>query len=166
MLFNDTLRNNIAYGQPSISQNEVEAAARAALAHDFIMELPAGYETVIGEKGVRLSGGERQRIAIARALLKNAPILILDEATSALDSESEALVQSALQNLMTGRTVVVIAHRLSTIRRADRIVVLENGTIADIGSHDELMQKLGTYRRLYDLQFIDADTTRATAQAR
>jgi len=166
VLFNDTLRNNIAYGQPSISQNEVEAAARAALAHDFIMELPAGYETVIGEKGVRLSGGERQRIAIARALLKNAPILILDEATSALDSESEALVQSALQNLMTGRTVVVIAHRLSTIRRADRIVVLENGTIADIGSHDELMQKLGTYRRLYDLQFIDADTTRATAQAR
>jgi len=166
VLFNDTLRNNIAYGQPSISQKEVEAAARAALAHDFIMELPAGYETVIGEKGVRLSGGERQRIAIARALLKNAPILILDEATSALDSESEALVQSALQNLMTGRTVVVIAHRLSTIRRADRIVVLENGTIADIGSHDELMQKLGTYRRLYDLQFIDADTTRATAQAR
>jgi subfamily B ATP-binding cassette protein MsbA len=165
VLFNDTLRNNIAYGQPSISQKEVEAAARAALAHDFIMELPAAYETAIGEKGVRLSGGERQRIAIARALLKNAPILILDEATSALDSESEALVQSALQNLMTGRTVVVIAHRLSTVRRADRIVVLENGTIADIGSHEELMQKLGTYRRLYDLQFIDAETTRATAQA-
>lgn len=165
VLFNDTLRNNIAYGQPSISQKEVESAARAALAHDFIMELPAAYETVIGEKGVRLSGGERQRIAIARALLKNAPILILDEATSALDSESEALVQSALQNLMTGRTVVVIAHRLSTVRRADRIVVLENGTIADIGSHDELMQKLGTYRRLYDLQFIDAETTRVTAQA-
>jgi subfamily B ATP-binding cassette protein MsbA len=166
VLFNDTLRNNIAYGQPGISQKEVESAARAALAHDFIMELSAGYETVIGEKGVRLSGGERQRIAIARALLKNAPILILDEATSALDSESEALVQSALQNLMAGRTVVVIAHRLSTVRRADRIVVLENGTIADIGSHDELMQKLGTYRRLYDLQFIDAETTRATAQAR
>jgi ATP-binding cassette, subfamily B, bacterial MsbA len=166
VLFNDTLRNNIAYGQPGISQKEVEAAARSALAHDFIMELPAGYETVIGEKGVRLSGGERQRIAIARALLKNAPILILDEATSALDSESEALVQSALQNLMTGRTVVVIAHRLSTVRRADRIVVLENGTIADIGSHDELMQKLGTYRRLYDLQFFDAETPRATAQAR
>ncbi len=165
VLFNDTLRNNIAYGQPSISQKEVEAAARAALAHDFIMELPAAYETVIGERGIRLSGGERQRIAIARALLKNAPILILDEATSALDSESEALVQSALQNLMTGRTVVVIAHRLSTVRRADRIVVLENGTIADIGSHDELMQKLGTYRRLYDLQFIDAETTRVIAQA-
>ena len=151
VLFNDTLRNNIAYGQPSISQKQVEAAARAALAHDFIMELPAGYDTMIGERGVRLSGGERQRIAIARALLKNAPILILDEATSALDSESEALVQSALQNLMTGRTVFVIAHRLSTVRRADRIVVLENGTIADIGAHEELMQKLGTYRRLYDL---------------
>lgn len=160
VLFNDSLRNNIAYGQPGTSQREVEAAARAALAHDFIMELPGGYDTVIGEKGVRLSGGERQRIAIARALLKNAPILILDEATSALDSESEALVQSALQNLMTGRTVVVIAHRLSTVRRADRIAVIENGTIADMGSHDELMQKLGTYRRLYDLQFIDIDSRR------
>jgi subfamily B ATP-binding cassette protein MsbA len=118
------------------------------------MELPEGYETVIGEKGVRLSGGERQRIAIARALLKDAPILILDEATSALDSESEALVQSALANLMSGRTVVVIAHRLSTVRRADRIVVLENGSIADIGTHEDLMSRLGTYRRLYDLQFI------------
>ncbi len=165
VLFNDTLRNNIAYGQPSISQKEVEAAARAAMAHDFIMELPAGYETVIGEKGVRLSGGERQRIAIARALLKNAPILILDEATSALDSESESLVQSALQNLMSGRTVVVIAHRLSTVRRADRIVVLENGTISDIGTHEQLMQNLGTYRRLYDLQFIDVEAPRVGAQA-
>jgi subfamily B ATP-binding cassette protein MsbA len=165
VLFNDTLRNNIAYGQPSISQTEVEAAARAALAHDFIRKLPAGYETVIGEKGVRLSGGERQRIAIARALLKNAPILILDEATSALDSESEALVQSALQNLMSGRTVVVIAHRLSTVRRADRIVVIENGAIADIGSHEELMQKLGTYRRLYDLQFIDIELPRHATQS-
>jgi len=164
VLFNDTLRNNIAYGQPGVSQKEVEAAARAALAHDFIMELPAGYETVIGEKGVRLSGGERQRIAIARALLKNSPILILDEATSALDSESEALVQSALQNLMTGRTVIVIAHRLSTVRRADRIAVVENGAIADIGSHEELMQKLGTYRRLYDLQFIDIDAPRAAVK--
>jgi len=157
VLFNDTLRNNIAYGQPRVSQKEVESAARAALAHDFIMGLPSGYDTIIGERGVRLSGGQKQRIAIARALLKNAPILILDEATSALDSESEALVQSALHNLMAGRTVVVIAHRLSTVRRADRIVVLENGTIADIGSHDELMSKLGTYRRLYDLQFIDLD---------
>ena len=163
VLFNDTLRNNIAYGQPSISQKQVEAAARAALAHDFIMELPAGYDTMIGERGVRLSGGERQRIAIARALLKNAPILILDEATSALDSESEALVQSALQNLMTGRTVFVIAHRLSTVRRADRIVVLENGTIEDIGRHEELMQKPGTYRRLYDLQFMESDLPKANA---
>jgi subfamily B ATP-binding cassette protein MsbA len=166
VLFNDSLRNNIAYGQPSVSQTAIEAAARAALAHDFIMELPAGYETVIGEKGVRLSGGERQRIAIARALLKNAPILILDEATSALDSESEALVQSALQNLMAGRTVVVIAHRLSTVRRADRIVVIENGAIADIGSHEELVQKLGTYRRLYDLQFIDLEAPRVGAPSR
>ena len=165
VLFNDTLRNNIAYGQPGVSQTEVEAAARAALAHDFIRKLPAGYETVIGEKGVRLSGGERQRIAIARALLKNAPILILDEATSALDSESEALVQSALQNLMSGRTVVVIAHRLSTVRRADRIVVIENGAVADIGTHEELMQKLGTYRRLYDLQFIDVEQPRHATQA-
>jgi subfamily B ATP-binding cassette protein MsbA len=165
VLFNETLRNNIAYGQPSISQTAIEAAARAALAHDFIMELPAGYDTVIGEKGVRLSGGERQRIAIARALLKNAPILILDEATSALDSESEALVQSALQNLMTGRTVVVIAHRLSTVRRADRIVVIENGAIADIGTHEELVQKLGTYRRLYDLQFIDIESPRVGVRA-
>ena len=136
------------------------AAAQAALAHDFISAMPEGYETVIGERGLRLSGGERQRLAIARALLKNAPILILDEATSSLDTESEALVQSALQNLMAGRTVFVIAHRLSTVRRADRIVVLEGGTIADIGSHDELLQRLGTYRRLYDLQFVDAEVPR------
>jgi subfamily B ATP-binding cassette protein MsbA len=155
VLFNDTVRNNIAYGQPNVALKAVEAAARAALAHDFIRALPAGYDEVIGERGVRLSGGERQRIAIARALLKNAPILILDEATSALDSESEALVQSALHNLMSGRTVFVIAHRLSTVRRADRIVVIENGAIADIGAHEELMTKLGTYRRLYELQFAD-----------
>jgi subfamily B ATP-binding cassette protein MsbA len=147
VLFNDTVRNNIAYGQPNVAKKEVEAAAKAALAHDFIMEMPDGYETVIGERGLRLSGGERQRIAIARAILKNAPILILDEATSALDSESEALVQSALQNLVVGRTVFVIAHRLSTVRRADRIVVLENGAISDIGAHEDLMKKLGTYRR-------------------
>jgi len=164
ILFNDTIRNNIAYGQPQVPQKEVEAAARAALAHDFIVALPAGYDTVIGERGVRLSGGERQRLAIARALLKNAPVLILDEATSALDSESEALVQSALHNLMSGRTVFVIAHRLSTVRRADRIVVIENGTIADIGRHEELMTKLGTYRRLYELQFANADSPRAIAE--
>jgi subfamily B ATP-binding cassette protein MsbA len=141
----------------------VEEAARAARAHEFISGLPQGYNTVIGERGVRLSGGERQRIAIARAILKNAPILILDEATSALDSESEALVQAALQNLMSGRTVFVIAHRLSTVRRANRIVVLENGTISDIGAHEELMEKLGTYRRLYELQFAAADAPRAAA---
>jgi ATP-binding cassette, subfamily B, bacterial MsbA len=164
VLFNDTVRNNIAYGQPQVPQKEVEAAARAALAHDFILALPSGYDTVIGERGVRLSGGERQRLAIARALLKNAPILILDEATSALDSESEALVQAALHNLMTGRTVFVIAHRLSTVRRADRIAVIENGTIADIGTHDQLMQKLGTYRRLYELQFANSDAPKAVAE--
>jgi ATP-binding cassette, subfamily B, bacterial MsbA len=164
VLFNDTVRNNIAYGQPQVPQKDVEAAARAALAHDFIVALPAGYDTVIGERGVRLSGGERQRLAIARALLKNAPVLILDEATSALDSESEALVQSALHNLMSGRTVFVIAHRLSTVRRADRIVVIENGTIADIGRHEELMTKLGTYRRLYELQFVNADSPKAVAE--
>lgn len=157
VLFNDTVRNNIAYGQPHVSAKDLESAAGMALAHDFIMEMPEGYDTVIGERGVRLSGGERQRIAIARAILKNAPILILDEATSALDSESEALVQSALQNLMSGRTVLVIAHRLSTVRRADRIVVLEGGTITDIGTHEDLMQKLGTYRRLYNLQFLDME---------
>jgi ATP-binding cassette, subfamily B, bacterial MsbA len=165
ILFNDSVRNNIAYGQPHVPQKQVEAAARAALAHDFIVGLPAGYDTVIGERGVRLSGGERQRIAIARAILKNAPILILDEATSALDSESESLVQSALHNLMTGRTVFVIAHRLSTVRRADRIVVIENGTIVDVGAHEELMQKLGTYRRLYELQFANMEAPKAVARS-
>jgi len=164
VLFNDTVRNNIAYGQPHVPLKEVEAAARAALAHDFIKALPAGYDEVIGERGVRLSGGERQRIAIARAILKNAPILILDEATSALDSESEALVQSALHNLISVRTVFVIAHRLSTVRRADRIVVIENGAIADIGTHEDLMTKLGTYRRLYELQFADFEQKLEPAQ--
>ncbi len=164
VLFNDTVRNNIAYGQPHVPLKDVEGAARAALAHDFILALPSGYDTVIGERGVRLSGGERQRLAIARALLKNAPILILDEATSALDSESEALVQSALHNLMSGRTVFVIAHRLSTVRRANRIVVIENGTIAEIGAHEELMQQVGTYRRLYELQFANADLPKAVAE--
>jgi subfamily B ATP-binding cassette protein MsbA len=165
VLFNDTVRNNIAYGQPHVPLKEVQAAARAALAHDFISGLPAGYDTVIGERGVRLSGGERQRLAIARALLKNAPVLILDEATSALDSESEALVQSALHNLMSGRTVFVIAHRLSTVRRADRIVVIDKGTISEIGAHEELMSRLGTYRRLYDLQFSDVDLPKVAAES-
>jgi subfamily B ATP-binding cassette protein MsbA len=158
ILFNDTVRNNIAYGQPDVTVEAVTDAARTALAHDFIMRLPERYDTIIGERGLRLSGGERQRIAIARALLKNAPILILDEATSALDTESEALVQSALQNLMTGRTVFVIAHRLTTVRHADRIVVLEGGHISDSGTHEDLLTRLGTYRKLYELQFMDLDS--------
>ena len=157
VLFNDTVRNNIAYGRPNIPQEQVEAAARAALAHDFIMRIPAGYDTVIGERGMRLSGGEQQRISIARAILKNSPILILDEATSALDAESEVLVQSALQNLMQNRTAFVIAHRLSTVRRADRNIVMESGAITDIGSHNELVQRFGTYQRLYNLQFVEID---------
>ncbi len=155
ILFNDTVRNNIAYGQPDMKMSLVEQAARNALAHDFIMRMPQGYDTVIGEKGFRLSGGERQRIAIARAILKNAPILILDEATSALDAESESLVQIALGNLMQGRTVMVIAHRLSTIRRANRIAVIEEGRITAIGPHDELLNTSPTYQRLYQLQFMD-----------
>ncbi|MGA3133477.1 MAG: ABC transporter ATP-binding protein [Terracidiphilus sp.] len=155
ILFNDTVHNNIAYGQPDAKRSLVEEAARNALAHDFILKMPQGYDTVIGEKGFRLSGGERQRIAIARAILKDAPILILDEATSALDSESESLVQVALANLMQSRTVVVIAHRLSTIRRANRIAVLEEGRITAIGSHEELLTTSPTYQKLYQLQFID-----------
>jgi len=156
ILFNDTVRNNIAYGQPDMKHALVEQAARNALAHDFIMRMPQGYDTVIGEKGFRLSGGERQRIAIARAILKDAPILILDEATSALDAESESLVQTALANLMQNRTVVVIAHRLGTIRRANRIAVLEDGRITAIAPHEELLNTSPTYQRLYQLQFIDA----------
>jgi len=154
ILFNDTVRNNIAYGQPDTAMSLVEEAARNALAHDFILRMPQGYDTVIGEKGFRLSGGERQRLAIARAILKNAPILILDEATSALDAESESLVQIALSNLMQGKTVMVIAHRLSTIRRANRIVVLEDGRITAIGPHEELLRASPTYQRLNSLQFM------------
>ena len=164
VLFNDTVRNNIAYGQPHVSLEKVQQAAKAALAHDFIMRLPEQYDTVIGERGTRLSGGERQRISIARAILKNAPILVLDEATSSLDTESEALVQSALQNLMQGRTVFVIAHRLSTVRRADRIIVLENGSITDVGSHEDLVTRFGTYQRLYNLQFVDIDSELAVKE--
>jgi subfamily B ATP-binding cassette protein MsbA len=167
ILFNDTVRNNIAYGRPDVKHSIVEHAAQNALAHDFILRMPQGYDTVIGEKGFRLSGGERQRLAIARAILKNAPLLILDEATSALDAESESLVQAALANLMQDRTVVVIAHRLSTIRRANRIAVLEEGRITAIGSHEELMTSSPTYQRLYQLQFRDmpeAQTQEPTEQ--
>ncbi len=155
ILFNDTVRNNIAYGNLKCSDQQIIQAAQAAQAHDFIQRLPQGYATIIGEQGVKLSGGERQRISIARALLKNAPILILDEATSSLDSDSETEVQKALDELMKGRTVFVIAHRLSTVRNAHRIVVLSEGQIVEEGSHAELMALNGEYRRLYDLQFKD-----------
>ncbi len=156
ILFNDTIRNNIAYGNiHGCSDQEIIEAAKAAHAHDFIMKLPEGYDTLIGEQGVKLSGGERQRLSIARALLKNAPILILDEATSSLDSDSETEVQKALDQLMKGRTVFVIAHRLSTIRNAHRIIVLSDGQVVEQGTHTELIALNGEYRRLYDLQFKD-----------
>ncbi len=153
MLWNDTVRDNIAYGRSDLPLERVREAAAAAYADEFVMQLPHGYETVIGESGLRLSGGQRQRLAIARALLKNAPILILDEATSQLDSQSESLVQKALYNLMQGRTTLVIAHRLSTVMRADRIVVMEAGRLVEEGSHQQLLTLGGTYKRLYDLQF-------------
>ncbi len=152
-LFNDTVRNNIAYGLPHRPEEEIIAAAKAAHAHDFIMALPEGYATQVGELGILLSGGQRQRLTIARALLKNAPMLILDEATSSLDNESERLVQDAIERLMVGRTVLVIAHRLSTIQQADRIVVLDNGRILEEGPHEELLARNTHYRRLYELQF-------------
>jgi subfamily B ATP-binding cassette protein MsbA len=158
ILFNDTVYNNICYGSRLPTETQVREAARVALAEDFIQEMPEGYQTMIGERGQRLSGGQRQRIAIARALLKNPPILILDEATSELDTESEMLVQRALANLMAGRTVVVIAHRLSTVRRAERIVVIDRGAICEIGSHEDLVSRGGIYQRLHDLQFVDVET--------
>lgn len=157
ILFNDTVYNNICYGSRFSSEAEVAHSAQAALAHEFIMAMPQGYKTVIGEGGQRLSGGQRQRLAIARALLKNAPILILDEATSELDSESEMLVQKALANLMMGRTVLVIAHRLSTVRRADCIIVLDRGTISEVGTHEDLVSRGGIYQRLHELQFAGAE---------
>ena len=155
ILFNDTIASNITYGQPDCSKERMYAAARAANAHTFITEQPDGYETVIGEKGGRLSGGQRQRLSIARALVKDAPILILDEATSALDSESEIEVQQAIEHLMENRTTIVIAHRLSTIRNANRICVMENGQIVEHGTHDELLSKEGRYQQLYEMQFQD-----------
>jgi subfamily B ATP-binding cassette protein MsbA len=154
ILFNDTVRNNIAYGLKTIEDSEIRKAAQAANALDFIEALPRGFATVVGERGSRLSGGQRQRLAIARAILKNPPILVLDEATSSLDAESEALVQQALENLMVNRTTLVIAHRLSTVRRADQIVVIEDGRIREVGRHDELIARPASlYRRLYHLQF-------------
>jgi subfamily B ATP-binding cassette protein MsbA len=157
ILFNDTIWNNLCYGQPNMPEAKVYAAAKASLAHDFITRMPDGYQTIVGDRGQRLSGGQRQRLAIARALLKDAPILILDEATSELDTESEMQVQDALNNLMTGRTVFVIAHRLTTIRRADVIVVVDGGIIAERGTHDELLARGGIYARLYEIQFRDRD---------
>jgi len=163
ILFNETVRANIAYGKSGASEQEIINAAKAAFAHDFIMEFPDGYNTVVGERGVRLSGGQKQRLSIARAILKNPPVLILDEATSALDTESEMMVQKALENLMHDRTAFVIAHRLSTVRRADRIIVLENGRIAETGTHDELLSADGIYKNLHSFQFNNSITDETMA---
>ncbi len=155
LLFNETIRDNILMGRPDATEEEMVAAAKHAHAHDFILEKHSGYDTVIGERGAQLSGGQRQRIAIARAILRNAPILVLDEATSALDTESERAVQAALDELMQGKTTICIAHRLSTVQNADQIVVLSEGRIVEQGTHGELLARGGTYKHLYDLQFRD-----------
>jgi subfamily B ATP-binding cassette protein MsbA len=155
ILFNDTIRYNISYGKPDATDEQIERAARIAYAHDFIVALPQGYDTVVGERGQFLSGGQRQRIAIARAVLMDAPVLILDEATSALDAESENLIQKALANLLEGKTAIIIAHRISTIRRADLIVVMQKGKIIEMGTHEELIAKQGAYKKLYELQFVE-----------
>jgi subfamily B ATP-binding cassette protein MsbA len=168
ILFDDTVRANIAYGRPSAPESDIIAAAQGAAAHDFITELPQGYDTVVGESGGRLSGGQRQRIAIARAMLRDAPILLLDEATSALDSEAEQQVQAALKTLMKGRTTLVIAHRLSTVMEADCIHVLEGGRLVESGTHADLLARNGLYARLYALQFALEDKATSlshTAQA-
>ncbi len=157
ILFNDTVASNISYGKPGAQHDEIVVAAKAAYAHDFITELPKGYETIIGERGARLSGGQRQRLSIARAILKNPPILILDEATSSLDTASEMMVQRALENLMKNRTTLVIAHRLSTIKKADRIIVMDKGRILESGTHRELYENGGLYKKLYELQFSGHD---------
>jgi subfamily B ATP-binding cassette protein MsbA len=155
ILFHDTVRSNIAYGRAEASQEEVERAAEAAYAHDFIEQLPQGYETVVGERGTELSGGQRQRLAIARAILRNPPILVFDEATSSLDTEAERLVQGAIERLLEGRTVFVIAHRLSTVQRANQILVLDQGRIVERGNHQTLLSAQGLYHRLYEMQFLD-----------
>jgi subfamily B ATP-binding cassette protein MsbA len=152
-LFDDTIRNNIAYGKPDATFEEIQRAAKLALAEEFILQKSEGYDTLVGERGVMLSGGQRQRLAIARALLRNAPILLLDEATSALDTNSERIVQAALEELMKGRTSICIAHRLSTIYDSDLIFVLDNGKIVESGTHEVLLSQNGIYRKLYDLQF-------------
>jgi ATP-binding cassette, subfamily B, bacterial MsbA len=157
LLFGGTIRENILYGRLDASEEELFAAAKAANAHDFIMDLPDRYETIVGERGIRLSGGQRQRVAIARAILKDPRILLLDEATSSLDNESEHLVQEALSRLMQNRTTVIIAHRLSTIKVAHRIAVLDKGQLVELGTHDELMKRSGLYARLYEMQFREQD---------
>ena len=166
ILFHDTVRANIAYGSPDATQDEVERAATAAYAHDFILQFPQGYDTVVGERGTELSGGQRQRLAIARAILRDPPILVFDEATSSLDTEAERLVQQAIERLLEGRTVFVIAHRLSTVQRADQILVLDQGRIVERGTHQLLLSAEGLYYRLYEMQFSDDESEGAVADFR